>query len=265
MLLAMAESPRAQEPSEVDAESSRPDAAEKSVHDYTVSLRGAVWLTWIDGEVKDTSGRAGDFDTIRIDDDLGFDDPTVQILGSANLRLGRHDFWVTGFSYDESEDEGVDFDLDFGDITASRRVITNLEFVDVNFRYGYSPFTFEEHGFRLGPTVAVSYSSLDLELTDSATGEKEDINETFPAPTLGVHGEVPIGDIVLEADVAGVYFDAGSFDGWGVRAAAVAMWRPMDHLGLFAGFNMIYTEISLSKEDIDAALFGPVVGLELRF
>ncbi len=41
----------AQDPSDVGAERLRQDAAEKSVHDYTVSLRGAVWLTWDDGKV----------------------------------------------------------------------------------------------------------------------------------------------------------------------------------------------------------------------
>ena len=144
-------------------------------------------------------------------------------------------------------------------------MITDLKFVDVNFRYGYSFFTFEEDGFRLGPTVAVSYNEVDIELTDAASGESEQIDETFPAPTLGIHGEVPIGDFVLEANFAGVYFDAGSFDGWGLRANAGAVWRPLDYVGLFTGFNMIYTDFSLKNEDVEAALFGPVVGLELRF
>ena len=57
MLLGMAESLWARDPSEADTDSLRPDATEKSVHDYTVSLRGAVWLTWVDGKVKDTSRR----------------------------------------------------------------------------------------------------------------------------------------------------------------------------------------------------------------
>jgi hypothetical protein len=268
LLLAIAASPRAQESSETEAVSLHPDAPENSPHDYTVSLRGGAWITWVDGEVKDTSGRApSGANSISIDDDLGFDDATVQVGGSGNLRLGRHDFWVTGFSYDESENERVVKSLDFGDISVSadRRVVTDLDFVDVNFRYGYSFFTFEEDGFRLGPTLAVSYTSVDIELADVATGESEDIDETFPAPTVGLYGEVPLGDFVLEANVAGVYIEAGSFDGWGLRAGATAVWRPIDYLGLFAGFNMIYTEISLSNEDIDAAIFGPLVGLEVRF
>ena len=267
MLLATAESPRAQDPSEVDAEPLRPKAAEKSAHDYTVYVRAAAWITWVDGEVKDTGGRSDHVDTIDIGSDLGFSDPTAQFVGTGNARFGRHDFWVEGFSYDESEDENVGFDLDFGDIDlgVNRRVITDLEFTDVNFRYGYSPFTFEEDGFRLGPTIAVSYTSVFIELTDKATGVKEEIDETYPAPTLGAHGELPIGDVMLEADLAGVYIEAGSFDGWAVRAGAIAVWRPWDTVGLFGGFKLIHADISLNREDIEATLYGPVVGLELRF
>lgn len=267
-LLAAATSLRAQESPEGAVEPRSPEAADKSPHDYTVSLRGGVWITWVDGTVKDTSGRSpSGTKSISIDNDLGFDDPTVQVGGSGNVRLGRHDFWVTGFSYDESENERVEKSLDFGDISVSadRRVVTDLEFTDVNFRYGYSFFDFEQHGFRLGPTLAVSYTSVDIELTDVVTGVSEDIDETFPAPTVGIYGEVPIGDFVLEGNVAGVYIEAGSFDGWAVRARTGAVWRPIDYFGLFAGFNMIYSEISLSKEDIDAAIFGPLVGLEVRF
>ena len=58
LLLAMAESSRAQESSETEAVSLHPDAPENSPHDYTVALRGGVWVTWVNGEVKDTSGRA---------------------------------------------------------------------------------------------------------------------------------------------------------------------------------------------------------------
>ncbi len=62
---------------------------------------------------KELSGRVpGGFDTVDVSEDPGFDDPTAQFLGSGNLRLGRYDFWVTGFSYGESEDVKVDFNLD---------------------------------------------------------------------------------------------------------------------------------------------------------
>ena len=268
VLLAAAGFAQAQESSDTDAAPSRPNGTEKSPHDYTVSVRAAAWITWVDGEVEDTSGRAGNVDTVDIDDDLGFDDPTTQFVGTGNLRMGKHDFWIIGFHYDESEDETVGFNLDFGQISVpvSRRVITDLEFTDVNFRYGYSPFTFEEDGFRLGPTISVSYSSVFIELEDKDTGKSEKIDETYPAPTVGLYGGLPIGDVVLEASMAGVYIDAGSdFEGWALRAGANAVWRPWDHVGVFAGINWIYVDLELTNEDIQASLYGPMMGVELRF
>ncbi len=80
------------------------------------------------------SGRVpGGFDTVDVSEDPGFDDPTAQFLGSANLRLGRHDFWVTGFSYDESEDVKVEDDLDFGDVRVgvNRRMMHNSLYMKV--------------------------------------------------------------------------------------------------------------------------------------
>ena len=257
----------AQDPSAVDTNAFVEDVAAQPAHDYTGYLRGGAWIAWIDGEIKDSSGRVANFDRIKIDDDLGFDDPTTQFIGVANLRLGRHDFWVSGFDYDERETETVEAQVEFGDITVNigRDVRTRFEFSDVNFRYGYSFYTFEDDGFRLGPTVALSYSAVTIELTDIDTGLSEDIDETFPAPTLGLHGEIPVGNVLLEGDIAGVYIDADSFDGWALRTAATAVWRPYDNVGFFAGFNGIFADISLSREDVEAALFGPTVGIELRF
>ena len=59
---------------------------------------------------------------------------------------------------------------------------------DINFTYGYSFFEFEEDGFRLGPTVAVSYTDISLEVTEL----------TIPIP-----GDVPISVEIRGAGVAG--------------------------------------------------------------
>jgi len=262
MLFAPVRSPRAQDASDDGSTSSPADAAEKSSHDFTVSVRAGAWIVFVEGEVEDSSG-SGRFDTLDLTDDLGFDGATATFLGTGNLRLGRHDIWVTGFNYSRDEEESAESTLDFGDLRVAidGSVVTDLDFVDVNFIYGYSFTTFEEHGVRLGPTIAVSYSSFDIELEEEATGEEEEIDEVFPTVTLGAQGAVPFGDFLLEMRAAGVYFNTDSFEAEG----AALVWRPLDYLGLFAEFNAIYADISLNNEDVEVGFFGPVVGMELRF
>ncbi len=39
----------------------------------------------------------------------------------------------------------------------------------------------------------------------------------------------------------------------------------MRHFGVFVGINSIYADLSCNNEDVEAALFGPMAGIELRF
>ena len=66
-----------------------------SPHEYTVAIRPAVWIVFVDGEIAD-EGPLGNAARVSITDDLGFDDPYPSFLGEVNLRLGKHDFWITG-------------------------------------------------------------------------------------------------------------------------------------------------------------------------
>ena len=103
-----------------------------------------------------------------------------------------------------------DFDFGDGDFETGGTVRTKAKIVDVNFRYGYSPFTFERHGFRFGPTIAVSYTDLEIDLVNIETGARETIEETFPVPTFGFAGGVPFGRVVISGHFAGFYFNADS-------------------------------------------------------
>ncbi len=130
-------------------------------------------------------------------------------------------------------------------------VKSNIDITDINFRYGYSPFSFEEDGFRLGPIIAVSYTKVDVETTELESGLSEGINEEFPVPTIGVQGEIPIDNIVLIGSISGFYFKANNFEGIGLRTNINVIWRPFKTFGIFAGINAIFADVSIKDTDID--------------
>ena len=66
-------------------------------------------------------------------------------LVEGNFRSGKHDFWVVGTIFDESETVSVGASFEFEDeiISFGTDFDSSLEITDVNFRYGYSFKTFD--------------------------------------------------------------------------------------------------------------------------
>jgi len=243
-----------------------------SAHDYTVMVRPTAWLVFVEGKYE-TSGPRDQSLSLKIDGDLGYKDPYPTFSGEARFRWGRHDFSIIGMYFDQSENAPINAsftiggkDFDIGGVADTEATVT-----DINFRYGYSFFEFEEDGFRLGPTIAVSYTDLSLELTELTiagipTGTQASFDDTLPIPTIGVSAEVPYGNFLFSTQFGAFYFDSGNFEGLGIRAVVGAIWRPYDHVGIFAGLKAIYVDLELKNEVIDDLTFwGPAVGLEFRF
>jgi len=243
-----------------------------SAHDYTVMVRPTAWLVFVEGKYK-TAGPLGGNLSLTFDGDLGYDDPYPTFSGEAGFRWGRHDFSIIGVYFDQTENAPINAsftiggkDFDIGGVADTKVTIT-----DINFRYGYSFFEFEEDGFRLGPTIAVSYTDISLELNELTiagipTGTQSSWDETLPIPTIGFSAEVPYGNFLFSTQIGVFYFDSGNFEGLGIRAVAGAVWRPFDHVGFFAGLKAIYVDLELKNEVVDdLTLWGPAVGLEFRF
>ncbi len=243
-----------------------------SAHDYTVRLRPTVWSVFVEGEYK-TVTSLGRSVSVTIDGDLGYDNPYPTFNGEVSFRWGKHDFWITGAAFDQSESKSINVEFKIEDeiFDIGGVVDTETSITDINFRYGYSFFEFEEDGFRLGPTVAVSYTDISLELTELTiagipTGSRLKYEETYPVPTIGVHAEVPYGNFLFSTQFGGFYIEAGDFEATGIRAEAGVNWRPYDHVGFFAGLHAIYADLDLDNEQIDdLLLWGPAVGVEFRF
>ena len=152
---------------------------------------------FVEGEYQTVTSQ-GRAVSITIDSDLGYDDPYPTFQGEASFRWGRHNFWITGIAFDQSETApiNVEFVLDDKTFDLGGSVDSEVSIVDIIFRYGYSFFDFEKDGFRLGPTVAVSYTDISLEVTELTiagipTGSRFSFEDTLSIPTIGLHFEAP--------------------------------------------------------------------------
>jgi hypothetical protein len=243
-----------------------------STHDYRWRLLPMAWFVFVEGEYE-TKSAQGRSVAVAFDGDLGYDAAYPTFSGEASFRSGKHDFWIAGLAFDQSESAAItiEFQIDGEIFDVGLVVDSEVSFTDINFRYGYSFFEFEKDGFRLGPTIAVSYTDFSVALTEFTiagipTGARFSFEDTLPIPTIGVHGEVPYADFLFSAQFGGFYFDSSGFEGTGLRAQAGVTWRPYDHVGFFAGLNAIYADLTLNNEELnDLVLWGPSVGVEFRF
>ena len=238
----------------------------RRAHDYTINIRFLPWLTQVTGEVsKDSS--SGPSPTIDLHDDLGLDDFEFNPSGSVNLRLGRHDFWIDALVIDMSASDVVERSFTFGSITidVSRPVRTEVDLALYDFRYGYSFFDLDSDGFRLGPTIGVAYLDFDLTITDEISGTKESITEDFPIPRVGLHGEMPFGDFLVEADLSGLYISYDDYEGYAIEGNLGVVWRPKRNVGLVGGYRVIAIDIDHRDNNYDVTFHGPYLGVELRY
>ena len=252
----------------VAAEPEAQSAVKDSIHSHRWRLRGSAWFAMLDGDFE-TRNRFGNKVSLDLSSDLDYDEPYITPQFEGGFRYNKHDFWVVATLLDEGEKAVLPFSFDFDDVTIPVNVpfTSDVEFTDINFRYGYAFRTIEDHGYRLGPYVGVSYT--DFEFKGGVRNRpalQDSYDDTFPIPTFGAYTEIPWDKTLIAASIGGIWFESGDFEGIGIRGELSATYRFHENVGLFAGLYAMYIDLDLKKQDInDLILWGPNVGLELRF
>ena len=180
---------------------------------------------------------------------------------------------VTGSRFSESETAAIraSFKIDDLEFEVGGDLASELAITDIDFRYGYSFFNYEEDGFRLGPMVAVSYTEFDARLKEISIGGigipvEWSFNEAVPIPTIGAHLEIPYKELVFVGRVGAFHIDLNDVEATGIRSELSVTWRPYENIGFYAGLYSIYADLTLNDLEIDdVELLGPAFGLEYRF
>lgn len=228
-------------------------AAGDSPHVYKFNLRGAAWISSLQGDVSGFGVS-----------DFNLDDFQPGANVSAALRLGKHDL-LARFRY--YGNDGSDSDTVLG---VPVRLDSEFDLYTLDIRYAYSFWTIEDDGFRFGPGLGISVIFPDFKFQEAATGFRSSFDTTVPAPTIRLRGEVPIWrDILFDADVGAFYLPpVGSQDleGFVFEIESNFVWRPFERFGFFAGISWFHIDAEDDRSvDFDLDLIGPQFGAEVRF
>jgi len=235
-------------------------AADDRANDYWLRLSAAAWGPSQSGQAGfTTDGRdPGTADLA----DLGLDgtqtglmadvDVQVPIIFLPDVHLGA---WTTA-----SEGSGtLGSTQAIGDTTfaAGSKVDSTLDLTDLWAELSWRPIDFGLAGFAVGLGV----HALDIHLEEKASGTTATFDETLPIPVLVLRGHVnPIPSLGFEAILHGMNYNDTNF----LDLRAQAVWRPMDWLGVMAGWRHVALDATIDDgqdhADLNLTLSGPYLG-----
>ena len=149
-------------------------AASDSPHAFKFSLRGAAWISSLQGDVQG-------FGT----SDFNLDDFQAGANVGGILRLGKHDVLAR---YRYYNNDGSDRDVVLG---VPIRLDSDFRLHTLDLRYAYSFWTIEEDGFRFGPGVGISVLFPDFEFREGTSDFSTSFDATIPAPTIRLRAQSP--------------------------------------------------------------------------
>jgi hypothetical protein len=236
-----------------------------SRHEFVFSTRPGVWFPKADFDFshENNAGLATELSL----DNLSADDRDTAFNGRVNLRLGSHDVWLGGWTYAASGTIVASTPIIFGGlaIPISATVKTELDIQVIGLRYGYSFFSFEKNGFRLGPMLGVNYFDFEASLEVVNLNREESEEVQVPAPEVGAHFEIPLADFLISADISGLYLSTDDFDATFLDVESTLTWRPLDRFGILVGYRFLFFDIDGDDFDIEGDISGPLIRAEIRF
>ncbi len=240
-------------------------AADERANDFLLRLSAAGWGAALGGSLGFTEdGRTpdtADMATLGLDGtqpgymvDVNFHMPIIFL---PDVHVGM---WRTG-----AEGAGnLSEELAIGDVvfTDGERVESTLTLTDLWAELSWRPIDLNIAGFAVG----VALHAVDVHFEARSSSSTETFDETLPIPVLVLRGHVnPLKNLGFEAILHGVSYDGYTF----ADLRAQALWRPLDNLGVMAGWRHVAMQAEIDDGDdqaeIDLTLSGPYVGALLQF
>jgi len=234
--------------------------------DVTIELEGRWWFTDLQSKVKvtDSNGIGTDID---LKDDLGLKDEGLPEIRLTWYTGKKSKIWAAYGQVGYDGDENVQKTIQFGDTTYTlgTRVKTELDmkYLDVDWAW---QFIYIDKGlFKAGTLLGakVFWLNASLEAPDLATPIKEKEKITFGLPTLGIALDFnPHKMLNIYAQGSGLY--AGSY-GYLYDAEIGIKLIPIKILSIVGGYRIMQLKAEDGDDYAKAKLYGPFVGVTVRF
>lgn len=216
------------------------------------------WLPWIDGEVTSKSS-GGSANTSISGGDV------LEALKFAFMMSGEVHYGRVGILLDTVYSKlGQDGNLSG---PFSSEVDIDLEMLLVTTAVSYQVYV--ENGRLIEPYVGVRYvnTKFDVAVTGGGPlglGNSADVKAHWWDPLIGVRGRLPLTDQLTLAGSANIGgFGAGSELTWEIFAGLDYAFN--ERFSANAGFRYIAIDYEGSRGELDLDMYGPLLGMTLRF
>jgi opacity protein-like surface antigen len=222
----------------------------------SVTLYG--WLPWIDGQATSKSGGGSAKTSLSASD-------VLDALKFAFMTAGEVHYGRVGLLHDTIYSKlGQDGNLS-GPFSA--KVDVDLEMLLATTAIGYQVYV--ENGRLIEPFAGVRYVDTKVDVTVTGGGplglsKSADVEVDWWDPVIGVRGRLPLTEkLALGAifDIGG--FGAGSEFTWEIFAGLD--YALSKRLSANAGFRYISIDYDSGKAEVDLDMYGPLLGMTLRF
>lgn len=216
------------------------------------------WLPWIDGKVKSDS--SGETVSTSISGGDVLDSLKFAFMAAGEVHYGR-----IGFLHDTVYSKlGSDGTLS-GPFMSDIEVETTA-LLAVN---ALSYRVYEQNGALVEPFVGARYVSVetDIDITGGGPAGAEasaKIDESWWEPVIGLRGRVPLTDKLTAGGFVNIGgFGVGSEFTWDIFAGLdYALSR---RVSTNMGFRYISIDYDTGDAEVDLDMYGPVLGLTVRF
>jgi opacity protein-like surface antigen len=216
------------------------------------------WLPWIDGKV--TSDSSGESISTSISAGDVLDSLKFAFMAAGEVHYGRFGF-LHDTVYSKLGNDGTLSGPFMADIDVETKALLALNAI------GYKAY--ESEGKLIEPFVGARYVDIETDVNISGGGPmgaeaSASVDENWWEPVIGIRARVPLTERLTAggfADIGG--FGVGSDFTWEIFAGFDYAFS--SRISANTGFRYISIDYDADNADVDLDMYGPVLGLTVRF
>ena len=234
--------------------------------DVTLEFEGRYWFTNLQGEIKVT-GSIGRGTDIYLKEDLGIKDEGIPEVRLTWYPGKKSKIWAAYGQVGYNGDGNVQRMIQFGDVIypLGARVTTDLDIKYLDLAWVWQFISIDNGFFKLGTLLEakVFWVNGSLEAPNLPSLVKESEKFVFGLPTLGVALDLnPHRMLNIYAQGSGLY--AGSY-GYVYDAEIGIKLIPIKILSIVGGYRIMQFKVEHNEDFAKVRLYGPFVGVTVRF
>lgn len=202
--------------------------------------------------------------------DLGIDDASSSMRFEAGVNLPLvFDVMVGGYGFEEDGRERLEQSFSYGgtDYLVGTTVETDISIDDL---YAEMAFRLSLLNASVTAGLAIHQQAINIKITDGVFTEEFDEDVYFPVAAVRGYVNLP-QNITLEGRIHYLSVTIDDFSAKYTEVHALVSWRPLHHIGVFAGYQITQMDLDYDDPDgseevkLDYDLQGPFIGVLVQF